>query len=119
LERALPDLEVELQSWQGDYRVPADTDILINATSVGLYPNVDARLPLDLTDLAARTLVADVIFNPANTHLIRDARSRGCPVLDGLEMLVGQGVIGIEYWTGRRPSAAVMRGALEAVFTGS
>ncbi len=119
LKRALPQLEVELSPWKGDYAVPAGVNLLVNATSVGLFPDVDARLPLDLRALNAETLVADVIFNPSETHLIREARARGCPVLDGLEMLVGQGVIGIEHWTGRSPSPVVMRKALEDVFAGA
>ena len=45
-------------------------------------------------------LVADVIPNPPRTRLIREAEKRGCKVLDGLGMLVNQGVIGVKYWTG-------------------
>ena len=45
---------------------------------------------------------------------MREAEQRGCTVIDGLGMLVNQGVIGIEYWTGIRPDATVMRRALEA-----
>ena len=48
-------------------------------------------------------IVADVIPNPPRTRLIRDAEARGCKVLDGLGMLVNQGVIGIKYWTGVDP----------------
>jgi shikimate dehydrogenase len=58
-------------------------------------------------------VVADVVFNPPRTRLLRDAEARGCTVLDGLGMLVNQGVIGIRYWTGTDPDAAVMRRALE------
>ena len=48
-------------------------------------------------------IVADVIPNPPKTRLIKDASAIGCTVIDGLEMLVAQGVIGIEYWTGKVP----------------
>ena len=61
-------------------------------------------------------IVADVIPNPPRTRLVRDAAERGCTVIDGLGMLVNQGVIGVEYWTGIRPDAGVMRRALEEVF---
>ena len=50
------------------------------------------------------------------TNLVRDARAKGCKVIDGLGMLVNQGVIGIRYWTGVDPDPAVMRAALEEVF---
>ena len=58
-------------------------------------------------------VVADVIGNPPRTRLIRDAQANGCRVLDGLGMLVNQGVIGVEYWTGIEPDVQVMRQALE------
>ncbi|MFO1048217.1 MAG: shikimate dehydrogenase [Geminicoccaceae bacterium] len=102
--------------WQGDFQVPAATDILVNATQVGLFPDVDARLALDMDSLRPGTTVVDVIPNPPRTRLIRDAAARGCQVLDGLAMLVGQGRIGIEYWTGIDPDEGVMRAALEDVF---
>ncbi|GAB3471529.1 shikimate dehydrogenase [Azotobacter salinestris] len=106
----------ELRQWNGTVDVPRDTDMLINATSIGLYPNVDQRLDLDLDSLHPGMVVADGIHNPPRTHLIRSAEARGCRVLDGLGMLVNQGVIGIKYWTGIDVDAAVMRRALENIF---
>ena len=54
-------------------------------------------------------VVADVIPNPPRTRLVRDAQQRDCVVLDGLGMLVNQGIIGIHLWTGRDPDPTVMR----------
>ena len=105
-----------LASWDADYSIPSSTDIVINATSIGLYPDTDARLALDLDTLSADMVVADVIPNPPQTNLVKDARARGCRVIDGLGMLVAQGVIGIEYWADQSPDPAVMRAGLEAVF---
>jgi shikimate dehydrogenase len=102
--------------WQGDFRVPDGTDILVNATSIGLYPDVDARISLAMDSVTAGMIVADVIPNPPITRLVREAREKGCRVIDGLGMLVGQGVIGVEYWTGMTPDAGVMRRGLEEVF---
>jgi shikimate dehydrogenase len=99
--------------WDGELSVPEGTDVLVNATSIGLFPDVDARLPLDPESLRPGTVVADVIPNPPRTRLIRDAEARGCAVLDGLGMLVNQGVIAIRHWTGVDPDPAVMRAALE------
>jgi shikimate dehydrogenase len=109
-------LEVDYLPWQGEIDVPEGTDIVVNATSIGLYPDVDARVALNLESLKAGMVVADVIPNPPKTWLVREATARGCRVIDGLAMLVGQGVIGIEYWTGRTPEAGVMRAGLETVF---
>lgn len=109
-------VEVEFVQWDGDYQLPEGTDILVNATSIGLYPDVDARIPLDTSAFTPDLVVADVIPNPPRTRLVRDAQEAGCKVIDGLGMLVNQGVIGVEYWTGTSPDPAVMRAALEEVF---
>ncbi|MCB1091963.1 MAG: shikimate dehydrogenase [Verrucomicrobiae bacterium] len=109
-------LEVEFLPWHGDIDVPEGTDIVVNATSIGLYPDVDARVAVNLGSLTSDMVVADVIPNPPKTWLVREAQARGCRVIDGLAMLVGQGVIGIEYWTDQTPDPAVMRAGLEAVF---
>jgi shikimate dehydrogenase len=98
--------------WQNDYSVAADTDIVINATSIGLG-DADARVPLVVESLQNSMVVADVVFNPPKTRLIRDAAERGCTTLDGLGMLVNQAVIGFKIWTGVDPDATVMREALE------
>ncbi len=103
-------------AWQGDYLVEPNADVVINATSVGLFPDVDARLALDLGSLAPTMIVADVIPNPPRTRLLREAAERGCQVLDGLGMLVNQGVIGIKLWTGVAVEPGVMRRALEDIF---
>ena len=105
-------VESELVMWRGDFAVPAGTDLVINATSIGLY-DTDARLGLDVSTLQPAMVVADVIGNPPRTRLIRDAEARGCRALDGLGMLVNQGIVAVHYWTGIEPDAAVMRRALE------
>ncbi|MFO0925471.1 MAG: shikimate dehydrogenase [Gemmataceae bacterium] len=102
--------------WRGDYAVPAGTDLLVYATAIGRVPDVDARVPLDVATLRPGMVVCDIIPNPPRTRLVWDAEARGCTVLDGLGMLVNQGVIGIRLWTGRDPDPAVMRQALLDVF---
>ena len=102
--------------WDGDYSIPSEIDIVVNATSIGLFPDVDAQLAVNADTLAAGMVVADVIPNPPRTRLIRDAESRGCTTLDGLGMLVNQGVIGIKYWTGVDADAEVMTKRLEEIF---
>ena len=108
--------KAELVIWQGMCKIPKDVEIVVNATSVGLYPDVDARLDLDPESLHAGLVVADVIPNPPRTWLIRQAEDRGCDVVDGLGMLVNQGVIGVKYWTGVDVDPLVMRDKLEEIF---
>lgn len=106
-------LDATLVHWRGDFSIPAGTDIVINGTSIGLYAP-EARLALDLDSLKPGMVVADVVFSPVRTRLLEDAAARGCRSLDGLGMLVNQGVVGVQYWTGINPDPAVMRRALEA-----
>ena len=86
---------------------------MINASSIGLYPHVHDRLDVDVESLRPGMVVADVIPNPPRTHFIKDAEARGCTIVDGLGMLVNQGVIGIKYWTGVDAGATVMRRKLK------
>ena len=106
----------ELVVWRETYKVPPQADILVNATSIGLYPNIDDRLDLDAASLHSALVIADVIPNPPRTRLIREGEARGCRAIDGLGMIVNQGVIGIKYWTGVDVDAAVMRRTLESLF---
>ncbi|AGA30801.1 shikimate dehydrogenase [Singulisphaera acidiphila] len=106
----------DFSDWEERYQVPLGTDLVVNATSIGLYPDVEARVPIDLTTLRPGMIVSDVIPNPPRTWLIREAETRGCQVLDGLGMLVNQGVIGIRLWSGHEPDSNVMRKALESLF---
>ncbi len=99
-------------AWDGPFAIPGDTDIVIHATSIGLYPDVDGLPDIDLSTLKASMVVADGIHNPPRTRLIRAAEAAGCRTADGLGMLVNQGVIGIKYWTGVDVDASVMRQAL-------
>ena len=108
--------KAELAVWNKTYVVPGDADILVNATSIGLFPDVDARIDIDVQSFGRNLVVADVIPNPPRTRLIRDAEARGCRVIDGLGMLVNQGVIGVKYWTGVDVDAAVMREKLQELF---
>ena len=108
--------KAELIVWQSKYKVQPDADIVINATSIGLYPHIHDQLDIDIESLKAGMVVADVIPNPPRTNLIQDAEARGCTTIDGLGMLVNQGVIGIKYWTGVDADATVMRRKLEEIF---
>jgi shikimate dehydrogenase len=111
--------DVRVEELGGGYSVPAGTDLVVHATSIGLHPDVDAAPPLDLAPVEGRALVADVIPNPPETRLLREAAAAGCETLDGLEMLVEQGRIGFRLWTGAEPDAEVMREALRRAFTAS
>ena len=93
--------------------IPRGTDILVNATQAGLAPDVEGMVDLDLETLLGVDLVADVVPNPPQTRLLREAQDRGCRTLDGLGMLVAQAAVNMELWTGVTADRDVMRHALE------
>jgi shikimate dehydrogenase len=116
LQNKLP-CYADFSCWDTTFTIPSDTDIVINATSIGLFPDIETRLDFDIESLSSNMVVADVIPNPPATNLVRDARAKGCKVIDGLAMLVSQGVIGVKHWTGFDPDPTIMRSALVKVFS--
>jgi shikimate dehydrogenase len=104
-----------LTVWDKTYKVPPGTDIVVNATAIGLEDG-KAALDIDVASLKPGMVVADVIVNPPKTRLIRDAAAHGATVIDGLGMLVNQGVISIKYWTGVDADPAVMRKTVAEIF---
>lgn len=102
----------EYSPWHENFRLPRSTDIVVNATSVGLFPEIDAELDIDWSTLRSNMLVADGIHNPPNTHLIRTAKAKGCTALDGLSMLVNVCAICIDLWTDIEVEKQVMRDAV-------
>lgn len=102
--------------WNQTFDIPANTDIVINATPVGLYPNVEQRLNINVETLKPDMLVADCIPNPVYTLFVKDAIGKGCKhVLPGMNMLVNQAVIAVKYWTGEDVDAEVMKNELKRV----
>jgi shikimate dehydrogenase len=110
-------MPASLVVWPKGYAIPPGTDIVVNATSIGLG-NGNQPLDIDLTSLKPGMVVADVIVDPPDTRFLRDARAQGCTVIDGLGMLINQGVIGLKYWTGMDVDPTAMRKELEAIFSG-
>ena len=79
----------------------ADSQILTNATSVGMAPNVDGCIVSDNSMLPEGLIVSDVIYNPMETKLLKMAKERGCKTFNGMYMLLYQGAEAFKIWTGR------------------
>ena len=86
-------------------------DALINTTSVGMQPH-DETIPIDPDLLCRYGVVMDIVYAPLATRLLREAAARGCRTIDGLHMLLYQGVAQFRLWTGQEPPVEVMREAL-------
>ena len=79
----------------------ADSDILTNATNIGMAPHTDACPIPDASFLRPELIVSDIIYNPRQTKLLQMAKETGCPFFNGLYMLLYQGAASFELWTGR------------------
>jgi shikimate dehydrogenase len=86
----------------------ADADIVVNATSVGMN---DDALPFDPAILRSTQVVADLVYHPLETPLLRAARAAGSVTVDGLGMLVHQAALQQQLWVGHRPDTGIMRAA--------
>jgi len=84
-----------------------DADLLINATSVGMRPNED-ETPVDQDLLRPDLTVFDLVYDPLETRLLKEAKSVGAKTIEGLTMLVYQGAASFEIWTGKKAPIDVM-----------
>jgi len=105
--------KASLVPWKATYKVPSDVDVLVNATSIGFSPDVNARPDLAFDTITENMIVCDVVPNPPQTPFLKEARKRGARTLDGQGMIVYQGAIGFKLWTGREAPVEVMKEALE------
>ena len=87
-----------------------NVDILINATSVGMHPNDEHSL-VEPQWLRPDLTVMDIVYNPIETKLAKDAKKAGAKVISGVEMLIYQGAASFEVWTGHKAPVEVMRKA--------
>lgn len=90
-----------------------DTDILINATPVGMYPKIDAAPVVEPKLLHSGMLVCDLVYNPPETGLLKAAKNKGAATLPGLGMLLYQGALAFKLWTDQEAPVEIMKEALK------
>jgi shikimate dehydrogenase len=100
------------QNFEDMRRALKDSDVVINTTSIGMFPHAD-ELCMDARLLEKRFLVCDIVYNPAKTRLLAEAENLGCKTIGGLAMLANQGAESFELWTGQKPPVQRMREILE------
>jgi len=99
-------LGCEYDKWE--MRESVHPDIVVNCTPLGMYPKID-ETPFPKSSLRSSMLVFDAVYNPEHTLLISSAQEKGCKVVTGVEMFVGQACYQFKLFTGQRASASVMR----------
>jgi shikimate dehydrogenase len=88
-----------------------DTDLLINTTSVGMFPKIEETL-VDRQLIKPNMVVFDIIYNPPETRFLKEAKASGAKVLNGINMLVNQGALSFKLWIGLKPPMDVMYRAI-------
>lgn len=81
-----------------------DVDIIINTTPIGMYPKDDVDAPIKTDNISEKHVVMDVIYNPLETTLLRKSRLNGATTINGTSMLINQGIVSFEIFTGETPS---------------
>ena len=110
------DSSAQYLTWESSMKIPADTQILINATSIGFSPNVTDKPDIDYSTITNQMCVCDVIFNPAETIFLKTAAANGAKIVTGLGMLVQQAALNFTLWTGVEAPVDVMEEALKKEF---
>ncbi|MBL8096673.1 MAG: shikimate dehydrogenase [Anaerolineales bacterium] len=117
--RTLGSIEVFPWTPIGFIEASDDVAVVLNTTPLGMHPNVDASPWLEGTPWPVASLVYDLVYNPAETLFVRQAREHDLNATTGLGMLVEQGALAFELWTGKPAPRAVMRAAAETKLAGA
>lgn len=109
---SVTDADCSFAPWTPRYAINESNSLVVNATSIGFYPNHEDTLDVDFSRFRQGTIVADVVPNPPQTRWLRAAEDAGCIPLAGIGMLVNQALVNARLWTGETLDAEVMHRAL-------
>ncbi len=101
LKAVNPEVKLIVVDWEQRDKALSGTNLLVNTTSLGMEGK--PKLEIDLTHLPKDALVTDIVYNPLETELLKQAKERGNPTVDGLGMLLHQAVLGFHKWFGVEP----------------
>lgn len=109
--------EASFLKWENNQPIPQGTDILIQATSIGLHPNGDQKPDIDYDTITPNMVASDVVFNPCDTLFLKKAAAHGAKTVNGLGMLACQGALNFTLWTGVDAPLDVMEETLRKEFS--
>ncbi len=89
-------------------KILSEYTLIINTTSIGMHPNINES-PLSLKNMKPLALVSDIIYNPLQTKLLKEAANKGALIQNGIPMFVHQGALAFQLWTGKQPDTERMR----------
>lgn len=108
--------EIDIVDWSLRNELIAGSDLIINATPIGMTKNKepDPALPLDINAITKHQIIVDLIYNPLETRLLSEAKEKGCTTFNGLGMLIHQGALAFTIMTGKKAPIEVMHNAIRA-----
>ena len=97
-------MNISYQDIKDTNEIISEMDIIINTTPIGMYPNHNVEPPIEVNKIVAEQTVMDIIYNPLETELLKQAKLRGAQTIPGTKMLINQGITAFEIFTGKTPS---------------
>lgn len=97
-------MNISYQNIKDTNEIISEMDIIINTTPIGMYPNHNVEPPIEVNKIVAEQTVMDIIYNPLETELLKQAKLRGAQTIPGRKMLINQGITAFEIFTGKTPS---------------
>jgi shikimate dehydrogenase len=101
-------MQIDLQTWQ-----PSNLQLIVNTTPMGMTPHLDQSPLPEKLSLPSNTFIYDLVYNPRETKLVRDACAQGLQATTGLGMLIEQAALAFELWTGHTPPRENLWNAVE------
>ncbi|MBT5305733.1 MAG: shikimate dehydrogenase, partial [Candidatus Scalindua sp.] len=111
-EKLSHDVKCRFERFEELYKL--DSDILINTTPIGMFPDID-QTPIPKNILKEAMIVFDAIYNPVETRLLRDAKEKGCHTVNGLSMFINQAAEQFRLWTNIDPPVELMTNIVKEI----
>jgi shikimate dehydrogenase len=113
LVQSFPSYHLPITNFSSFILPPSSFSLIVNTTPVGMSPNAEFSPLPENTQLPKDTVVYDLVYNPRETKLVKDARAQGCSATTGLGMLIEQAALAFELWTGHTPPRDVLWNEVE------
>lgn len=112
LTSSFPQHEIRIINYELSNIDLSNIDLIVNTTPLGMTPNTDQSPLPENTSLSPQTIVYDLVYNPRETKLVKDARAQGLKATTGFGMLIEQAMLAFEIWTGHKPPREILLDAV-------
>ncbi len=114
LALSFPSYDLRITDYENFILHPLSFILLVNTTPIGMTPNTEQSPLPENIPLPLNTFIYDLVYNPRETKLVKDARAQGCSAVTGLGMLIEQAALAFQLWTGRTPPCDILFEAVGA-----